>query len=304
MTTTPEKIARILEAERRTGRRVDVSFNYRFAPTAARIKELLLAGEIGEVLSVDFHWYLDTRHGADYFRRWHAYRDRSGSLFVHKATHHFDLLNWYLDSDPEAVSAFADAQGLRPQRPVPRPPLQGLPARRRLQLLPRHRRRPVPRRPLRGPARRSTATSATPACSARTSTSPTPWSPPSATRTARTSPTRSTPPMPIEGHHIAFNGTLGRIELRQYEKQPWEAPDHDEILLVRSFPARARRSSASPCRTSPAATTAATTAARHAVQARCDRSRSASAPAPAPARCRSSAASPRCAAPTRAARCD
>ena len=42
--------------------------------------------------------------------------------------------------------------------------------------------------------------------------------------------------MPIEGHHIAFNGTLGRIELRQYEKQPWEAPDHDEILLVRSFP--------------------------------------------------------------------
>jgi predicted dehydrogenase len=43
MTTTPEKIERILDAERRTGRRVDVSFNYRFAPTAARIKELLLA---------------------------------------------------------------------------------------------------------------------------------------------------------------------------------------------------------------------------------------------------------------------
>ena len=42
--------------------------------------------------------------------------------------------------------------------------------------------------------------------------------------------------MPIEGHHIAFNGTRGRIELRQYEKQPWEVPDHDEILLVRSFP--------------------------------------------------------------------
>jgi hypothetical protein len=43
--------------------------------------------------------------------------------------------------------------------------------------------------------------------------------------------------MPIEGHHIAFNGTRGRIELRQYEKQPWETPDSDEVLLVRSFPA-------------------------------------------------------------------
>ncbi|RUV78298.1 gfo/Idh/MocA family oxidoreductase, partial [Mesorhizobium sp. M1A.F.Ca.IN.020.32.1.1] len=90
--------------------RVDVSFNYRFAPTAARIKELLNSGEIGRVTSVDFHWYLDTKHGADYFRRWHAYTERSGSLFVHKATHHFDLLNWYLDSDPDAVTAFADLQ--------------------------------------------------------------------------------------------------------------------------------------------------------------------------------------------------
>ena len=30
------------------------------APTAARLKELLLSGVIGEIVSVDFHWYLDT----------------------------------------------------------------------------------------------------------------------------------------------------------------------------------------------------------------------------------------------------
>jgi hypothetical protein len=41
---------------------------------------------------------------------------------------------------------------------------------------------------------------------------------------------------PIEGHHIAFNGTEGRIELRQFEKQPWETPDEDTILLIRNFP--------------------------------------------------------------------
>ncbi len=70
----PRRCRRILDAEARTGRRVDVAFNYRFAPTSRKIRELLAAGRIGEVSSVDFHWYLDTKHGADYFRRWHAYK--------------------------------------------------------------------------------------------------------------------------------------------------------------------------------------------------------------------------------------
>ena len=105
MATTAEDCRRILDAEARTGRRVDVAFNYRFAPTSRKIRELLASGRIGEVTSVDFHWYLDTVHGADYFRRWHAYKRHSGSLFVHKATHHFDLLNWWIDSDPVRVFA-------------------------------------------------------------------------------------------------------------------------------------------------------------------------------------------------------
>ena len=105
MTTTAENCRRILEAERRIGRRVDVTFNYRYSPTSQKIKELLVAGTIGDVTSVDFHWYLDTQHGADYFRRWHAILTHSGSLFVHKATHHFDLLNWFLASDPKEVFA-------------------------------------------------------------------------------------------------------------------------------------------------------------------------------------------------------
>jgi len=35
-------------------------------------------------------------HGAKYFRRWHAQMENSGGLLVHKATHHFDLVNWLL----------------------------------------------------------------------------------------------------------------------------------------------------------------------------------------------------------------
>jgi predicted dehydrogenase len=105
MTTDEKKVQQILDAEKRTGKKTRVTFNYRYSPHRAKMWELLRAGEIGDLTSVDFHWYLDTRHGADYFRRWHRLVEKSGSLWVHKASHHFDLLNWWIDSDPETVYA-------------------------------------------------------------------------------------------------------------------------------------------------------------------------------------------------------
>ncbi len=66
---------------------------------------MLSSGVIGKVLSVDFNWNLDTSHGADYYRRWHRNKENSGGLMVHKATHHFDLVNWWLRSVPETVFA-------------------------------------------------------------------------------------------------------------------------------------------------------------------------------------------------------
>jgi len=103
MTTDETKCRRILETKAETGRNIQVTFNYRYAPPRSQLKELLMSGVIGEVLSVDFAWLLNTSHGADYFRRWHRRRENSGSLLVHKATHHFDLVNWWLDDVPEEV---------------------------------------------------------------------------------------------------------------------------------------------------------------------------------------------------------
>lgn len=104
---TDEKMAQdIIETERKTGKELIVSFNYRYSPEAVRIKELLVSGEIGEVTSVDFNYYLDTDHGASYFRRWHGFKQFSGSLLVHKATHHFDLMNWWLTAEPVEVNAY------------------------------------------------------------------------------------------------------------------------------------------------------------------------------------------------------
>ncbi len=232
MATTAEDCRRILAAQARTGRRVDVAFNYRFAPTSRKIRELLASGRIGAVSSVDFHWYLDTAHGADYFRRWHAYKRYSGSLFVHKATHHFDLLNWWIDSDPTRVFA---------QGSLRRYGAAG---------------------PFRGIRCKTCAHAAE--CDFYLDIDKSPWlemlyEAPSAvdgyfrdacvfredidvydTMTAAILYENGVQVcyslntfMPIEGYHLAFNGTQGRIKVRMYEKQAFEAPeDQDEILVL------------------------------------------------------------------------
>ncbi len=105
MTTEVATCLQILDARRRTGRSCRVTFNYRYSPPRSQVKDILLSGEIGEVLSVDFHWLLNTHHGADYFRRWHAEKRNSGGLFVHKSTHHFDLVHWWLGAMPVSVMA-------------------------------------------------------------------------------------------------------------------------------------------------------------------------------------------------------
>ncbi len=108
MTIDAEKCQAILDAQRTTGRRVRVAFNYRWGPFRTKVKELISSGAIGRVHSVNLEYLLDTSHGADYFRRWHAHMAESGGLFVHKSTHHFDLVNWWLDAIPAQVFAHGD----------------------------------------------------------------------------------------------------------------------------------------------------------------------------------------------------
>ncbi len=105
MTIDGQKARAILDAIERTGRNLRVTFNYRYAPLSTKVRELIMQGVVGKPLHVNFQWVLDTYHGADYFRRWHREKDKSGGLLVHKATHHFDLVNWWIASQPETVFA-------------------------------------------------------------------------------------------------------------------------------------------------------------------------------------------------------
>lgn len=105
LTTTVQGTRAIAEAVERTGRSVITTFNYRYSPRNTALRQLIADGAIGTVTSVHFEWVLDTAHGADYFRRWHRLKANSGGLLVHKSSHHFDLVNWWLADAPTRVFA-------------------------------------------------------------------------------------------------------------------------------------------------------------------------------------------------------
>ena len=239
MVTTAEACARVLEAERRTGGRIDVGFNYRHTPGFRLVKEVLAEGAIGDVVSIDFHWYLDTDHGADYFRRWHAYQARSGGLFVHKATHHFDILNWLLGRWPDQVFATGTQA------------IYG------------------PAGPFRGTSCRTCEHAGT--CDFRFDMTTEPWmmalyaaaegedgyvrdacvfredidafDTMSATLRYGTVPVSYSlnTAMPYEGYALGINGTKGRLDLRQNERQPWPEPPVDAVHVTPLFGERETR---------------------------------------------------------------
>ncbi|MFE3449244.1 Gfo/Idh/MocA family protein [Nonomuraea sp. NPDC059194] len=105
LTTDADGCAAIAAAAERSSGRLVVTFNYRYSPRNSAVRRLIMDGAIGEVTSVHFDWALDTIHGADYFRRWHRDKRHSGGLLVHKSTHHFDLVNWWLDASARSVYA-------------------------------------------------------------------------------------------------------------------------------------------------------------------------------------------------------
>ncbi|KAI5927299.1 hypothetical protein F4810DRAFT_650198 [Camillea tinctor] len=108
MTIDAPRCLEIFDAVSRTGKQVRVTFNYRYAPHNTAVYSLLRSGAIGAVTSVHFEWMLNTSHGADYFRRWHRDKRNSGGLLVHKSTHHFDLVNFWLRTRPATVYAQGD----------------------------------------------------------------------------------------------------------------------------------------------------------------------------------------------------
>ncbi len=234
MTTDEATCQAILDAQAQTGQDVIVTFNYRYSPHRQRIKEMLMNNRIGTVTSVDFHWYLDVYHGAAYFRRWHGKERFSGGLYVHKSTHHFDLLNWWLESEPEEVFAYGALEHYGHNNPFRHTNCRGCPhqdkcdffwditqSRRLTELYVDHEHHDGY---LRDGCVWSEEIDIFDKMAAQIKYA-------NGVYVSYSCTTYS----PYEGYRIAFNGTQGRIEAWIKERQPWDVEDYDEIRVTDNF---------------------------------------------------------------------
>lgn len=234
MTTDEKKCQAILDAEKKHAKNITVTFNYRYSALAEKTKEILQSGAIGAVTSVDFHWYLDVQHGADYFRRWHAYKENSGSLWVHKSTHHFDLINWLLEADPVEVTAFGNLLHYGRNGRLRAQNCRECPHKSACRFHWDITRNPVLKQLY--VDCESEDGYQRDACVFRpdiniydTMTANVKYS-----NNVLMSYSLNTF-MPYEGYHLAFNGLNGRLDVRAYERQPWKAPAEAEFRITRNF---------------------------------------------------------------------
>jgi len=239
MVTDEKQCQAVLDAEKRNKRSIVVTFNYRFAPKHQKIKEVLLSGAIGRVLSVDFHWYLDTSHGADYFRRWHAYRANSGTLLVHKASHHFDLMNWWLDADPTEVMASGTLRNYGKNGPFRGVTCRGCAHQAKCGYYHDMTKEPVLMALY--AACESVDGYHRDACVYREDIDI--YDTMSAVVKYSNDVSMSyslNAFLPYEGYAVSFNGDKGRLDVRDYERQPWPVERETDIFVTRSFGKRER----------------------------------------------------------------
>lgn len=234
MATDEKMTQEILDTERRTGKKLIVTFNYRYSPEAGKIKEILASGEIGQVTSVDFNYYLDVFHGASYFRRWHGFKQFSGSLLVHKATHHYDLMNWWLSAEPLEVNAYGHLRKYGYNGPF-----RG----RRCMTCP-HKERCEFHWDITTDAHlmllyvnaESEDGYLRDACVFRKKINI--WDTMNVQVLYHNRVTMSyslNAFMPYEGYFVGFNGTKGRLDARVYHNQPWKPAGLAEFRLTRNF---------------------------------------------------------------------
>jgi predicted dehydrogenase len=101
---TAAECHQLAEAAAKSDRVVMIGHEFRLSPYFRKIKELVAAGEIGRPQMV---WCREFRGP---FQKktndWIQDSQRSGGTLVEKNCHHFDLMNWWVDSKPARVCAF------------------------------------------------------------------------------------------------------------------------------------------------------------------------------------------------------
>ena len=232
--STAEQAQQLIDTQKRTGRKLDVTFNARYGQAEMKVKELLLAGEIGDLYSVDYSEFLDLDHGASYFRRWHGIKHNSGTLLCHKASHHFDQLNWWIDSDPVEVVAYGRLNKYGSNSSIRHANCRPCPYKKQCEL---YYDMTTDKAFMELYAGCESADGYyRDGCLWRHDIDiPDTYSAQIKYKNGTLVTYSLNATVPFEGQLVVFNGSKGRIDLRNYNTQPWTVPYESELRLTRNF---------------------------------------------------------------------
>jgi predicted dehydrogenase len=106
LATTIQDCKTIFEACKKSKCKFATGFVLRYSPLYRKTKELLDAGAIGNILSIEANENLSVELGSYIMRNWRRKRKFSGPYILEKCCHDLDLLNWFTNSIPKKVASF------------------------------------------------------------------------------------------------------------------------------------------------------------------------------------------------------
>lgn len=102
-----DEVQRLEAIANRLGRRVLICHVLRYTTFYSKIKDLITAGELGDLIAVNATEGVGLFHQAHSFVRGHwAVTDRCSPMIISKSCHDLDILSWLVDAPCEAVSSF------------------------------------------------------------------------------------------------------------------------------------------------------------------------------------------------------
>lgn len=104
-----EEARKLVETAEKYGRKIMVCFVLRYAPFYRRIKDLILADEIGEIINIQTSEYVSYHHmSTSHVRgKWNNSERCHSSMLLAKCCHDLDIMMWLMsETKPAYVSSF------------------------------------------------------------------------------------------------------------------------------------------------------------------------------------------------------
>lgn len=116
VSTTEEDLEQLKKIED-LGDKFVVSFPLRMSRMVTYVKELIASGKIGEVQHVQA--YNNVPYGRGYYHKWYRDEKETGGLFLQKAIHDFDYINYLLEGkNPKCICAMESKQVFKGDKPA------------------------------------------------------------------------------------------------------------------------------------------------------------------------------------------